>query len=121
MKPQRAVSGTQIVPVKIRPALISGDEKIQISITIEVAVSQTAAHLRCCEPSADSRSYIAEHAVSVIQKKMRRLSIAMIPRDTADRVVDMPVHCGQVEPPVEIDIEECATEAESVAGVAPHA
>ena len=45
----------------------------------------------------------------------------MLPADIPDRLVDVAVHCQQVQVAVQIDIQERASEAEAIAGSLPDA
>jgi hypothetical protein len=56
-----------------------------------------------------------------IQKQVRRLRVAGVAANLADGLVDVAVDRGQVEPAIEIDIEERAAEAEAVARGLAHA
>jgi hypothetical protein len=54
-------------------------------------------------------------AAAAIQKQVRRLRIAGVAVNLPDGLVDVAVDRDKIEPPVEIDIEERASEAETVA------
>ncbi len=105
---QGPIAGCYIVAIKIRGALIGGDQQIEIAVAIEVAVRESAADFRRCETAAQLRRDVVETAFAVVQKKMRRLRITVIAGDVANGFVDMSVNCGEVEMPVEIGIEESA-------------
>ena len=92
--------------------MICGEEKIQISISVEIAIGQSTPDFRCVEATAKLRGDIAEPALSVIEEEMGRLCVAMIARDVANRIIDMSVDCRQIEMSIEIGIQESASETE---------
>ena len=56
-----------------------------------------------------------------IQKKLRRLRVADIAANIAHGFVDVPVGDGEVEPAIEIDVEERAAEAQAISRCDAHA
>src|SRR5205085_5885312 len=92
------------------------DKEIQISVSIEVTVSRSARYLRGVEGGSNQARDIGERTLSIVQKKLWRLRIPVIPADVADRFVDVSVDSQQVQITVQIDIQENASESETRPG-----
>src|SRR5581483_6252319 len=90
-------------------------QQIQIAVPVEIAVSQSTPHFGCRETAAQLRCDVAKFALPVVQEKMRRLRVPMIAGDVAYCFIDMPVDGGKVEMPIQIGVQERASETE------PHA
>src|SRR5437588_10463925 len=103
------VSPQLVVAVEISWTVVGGQQKVKVSIAIEVGVRQPSANLRLIEGAAEIRSDVAKFSVGLIQKKLWRLGIADIAANIADGFVNVAVGDGEVEPAVQIGIEEYAT------------
>jgi hypothetical protein len=57
---------------------------------------------------------IAKTSLFTVEKKLCRLCVTHIAADISDRLVDVPVGGGKIEPAVEIDVEKCAPESQAV-------
>ena len=100
-----------IVAIEIGRAVVGGDQKIEIAVAIEIAVGQTAADFRAANLRRLSAATSRKLPLPVVQKKMRRLRVSDIAANIAHGFVDVAVGDGEIEPAIEIDIEERAAEA----------
>ena len=73
------------------------------------------------KPPPGLRGDVAEIALAVVEKQVRRLRVTDVAANVADRLVDVAVHRDQIEAAVQVDIEERASEAEAVARSLPDA
>ena len=115
MEPDGPVAVGHIVAIQVRRALIGGDQQIHVAVAVEIAVSRAAGDLGRGESRARLGRDIVEPAVAVVQKQVRRLRVTDLAANVAHGLVDVPVDREQVEPSVQIDIEEQAAEAQAVA------
>jgi hypothetical protein len=92
MEANAVVSRKLVVTVKIRGAIVCRDEQVEIAVAVKISVRQPAADFRRTKPFAQIISYIAKHALSVVQKKLRRLRVADIAADISYGIVDVAIH-----------------------------
>src|SRR5260370_34436654 len=116
MKSNAARLRQLIVAIEIRRSVVGGHQNVQVTVTIEIAVGQTAANLRRIESSADGDCDVLEFSAAAVQEKLRRLRVAGVAADVPDSFVDVAVGDGQVQSPIEIDVEEHASEPKRVTG-----
>src|SRR5207245_7261856 len=102
-------------------SVVSGNENVELTVAIEVSVSQAAPYPRFFEAAARFTSYIAKFSVSEIEEKLRRLRVADVPTDVSHRFVNVAIGDCQIQGAIQIDIEEQAAEAEGVPGGRPDA
>src|SRR6266852_1940070 len=76
--PDASVPGELIVSVEMSWAVIGCHQQVEVTITIEIAVCQTAADLRPAESVTDLRRYVVKRSLPAIQEKLRRLRITTL-------------------------------------------
>ncbi len=107
--------GGLIVAEEHRRAVVGGHQQVDVAVAVEVAAGEAAADPRLRESAAHRGRHVAERAVALIQKQLRRLRVADVAADVADGVVDVAVGDDEIERAVEIEVGEDAAEAEPVA------
>ena len=119
--PHRMYSWRDVVPVQTRRALIGRDQQIQVAVAVEVAISQAASHFGRGEATAGQGSHVPKDASPAVQKEVGRLGITGVAANLSDGLVNVTVDGHQVEPAVQIDVQEGAPEAQAVARSLAHA
>jgi len=108
------MAGRRIGAIEMGRAVVGREEEIEIAVAVEVAARQAASDFRRREVGAGGRRVVAERAAA-IDEQVRRLRVADVAADVADRRVDVAVGDDQIEPAVEIEIGPHAAEAEHAA------
>lgn len=103
-----------IVAVKIRGSIVSGQQNVQVTVAIEIAISQSAPHFRRFETSSCRSRDILKFSAAAIQEKLRRLRVTDVPANVSNGFVDVAVRDRQVEISIEIDIQEETAESQSI-------
>src|SRR5579863_2761128 len=112
MKTNAAISDAVLVAVEIRGPVVGGQQQIEISIAIEVAIGQPASHFRLREAFSRESCDIAKLPAAGIQEKLRRLRVSDISPNVAHGFLDVAVDHREVEPAVEIGIKKNAAESQ---------
>ncbi len=63
--------------------------------------------------AADSAGYVAKFPLPIVEKQLRRLSVAD-PAHVAHGIIDVSVDDRQIEPAIEIGIQKYTAESQSV-------
>src|SRR6266852_7100805 len=111
--PDASVPGELIVSVEMSWAVIGCHQQVEVTITIEIAVGQTAADLRLAESVTDLRRYVVKRSLPAIQEKLRRLRITHI-ADVPHCIVDVPIHHREIERTIQIGIKKHAPEPQLI-------
>src|SRR5580658_2410988 len=114
MKSDALVSGEIVVAQQNGGAVVGRQQNIQISVAIEIAVAQSAAHARLREIGANAGGDVVEIPVSIVQKKLRRLRVADVAANVAHCFIDVAIGHGQVHRAIKIDVEKGAAESQRV-------
>src|SRR5690242_14666093 len=77
-QPQTVVSGELIVAIKISRSAIRGDQDIEISVVIVIAVSRSTADLRIRESGSGRIGDLSKITPAIVQEQVRRLSVRRI-------------------------------------------
>src|SRR6266704_2452985 len=110
-----------IISKERRGTVVCGHQNVEITVAIEVSVSQATPYPRFFEAAARFTSYIAKFFVSEIEKKLRRLRVSDVATNVSDRFVNVAIGDCQIQSAIQIDIEEQTAEAEGVPGRCPDA
>src|SRR6266702_1600060 len=110
-----------IISPERRGTVVCGHQNVEITVAIEVSVSQATPYPRFFEAAARFTSYIAKFSVSEIEKKLRRLRVADVPTDVSHGFVNVAIDNCQIQSAIQVDIEEQAAETEGVPGGRPDA
>src|SRR5581483_988333 len=68
------------------------------------------------ETSPDQSGNITEVGFAVVQKQLRRLGVSDITANVTNGFIDMAVSDGEVEPAIEVQIEERTAKSQAVSG-----
>src|SRR5882762_9516880 len=115
-KANAPVSGALIVSVQIRRPVVGGDQKVKVTIAIEISVGESPSHLRLAELCSGFARHVTECSLPVVQKQLRRLCVTDVSPDVPNGIVDMSVGDGQIKIAVQVHVEESAAKAQAVLG-----
>ena len=62
----------QVVAKKASGAIVSGHQKIEVAVAVEIAETEASADTRLTETSADFSGDVVKNTGAVVQKKLRR-------------------------------------------------
>src|SRR5437660_1333121 len=110
----------EIVTVQMGGTIVGSHEDVEVAVAVEIAVSEATADLWRSEASSRFVCSIAKFSTTLIQEKLRRLSVAGVASYIANGFVNVTVGDGEVESAIKINIEEHAAEAESIFGGCTH-
>src|SRR5437899_1259734 len=85
-------------------------------MTIEIGVGKAAADFGTVEAFTGLCGDLTEGPLAAVEEELRRLGVSDIAANVANRFVDVSVGNREIQPAVEVDIEEGAAESEAVAG-----
>src|SRR4029077_6501364 len=80
----------------------------------EIAVGKATADFGTVEAVAGLCGNLTEYPLAAVEEELRRLGVSDIAPNVANRFVDMSVGNREIQPAVEVDIEEGAAESETV-------
>src|SRR5437899_12089914 len=84
-------------------------------MTIEIGVGKAAADFGTVEAFTGLCGDLTEGPLAAVAEEVRRLSVSAIAANVANRFVDVSVGNREIQPAVEVDMEEGAAESEAVA------
>jgi hypothetical protein len=87
-------------------AVVLGDREVQVAVVVDVRVGGAARDARPAEIAAELRRDVLEAAVAEVPEQVRRLGVGDLRLHAVDVVGHVPADGEQVEPAVEVEVEE---------------
>src|SRR6202011_2477443 len=102
------VSRGLIVAIQKSRTVVGGQQKIQVSVAIEIAVREAAPDFWLIEPAAHFAGDVAESRAALIPEKLGGLRVADVAANVAHGLVDVAIGDRQVEHAIEVRVQKGA-------------
>ena len=104
------IAVASVVPQQPRRTVVRGNQEIEVAVVVDVAVRRATRDDALLEGGAGAQADVLELLCPEVPEQVRRLRIGDLRLDLVDVVRDMPVRGKDIEPAVEIRVEEEARE-----------
>ena len=95
-----------VVAEEHRRSAVGGHQEVEIAVVVDVGIGRAAPHARRAEVGSDRLRSLDELAFALIVKQVRRLGVLDALLNALDLVFDMAVGDEDVEPAIEVVVEE---------------
>src|SRR5262249_33652678 len=108
----QAMVGSAVVAQENRRSSVRGHHDIQVSVVIEVSICSAATDTRFADSTTEGLRRFRKSASTLVPEHMRRLSIFDPVLDTFDIAFKVAIGDKDIEPTIQVVIEEETSESE---------